>query len=1328
MKHIFLPILFLAMVCTTAVYSQQKVDVWDFGAEQLDPNLYNNMLNTDVINGWYDAGITPGTSGNVLPAFQVGALSWTGGTNDRLRTTNTALTRYDENIANSTEFTGRLYVNSSGNANRFLTLNLSAGDEITLNVKTDSGGELNFQGPDSSMVQADVVSLTSDFAVVKFVASMDGSYKIYDSKGKPSYFRIQRSASSKVTVTGNIDKSAASGIPSPFYLQFTDQNGSIASTTVTGDTYSVDLPGDMDYGVSLKGADGFSVVSPQTISVSSTNNQFDIIISTRMDPKSKIDVWDFGAEQLDDNTYNNVLNETIINAWYDSTVVAGTKGVVLPSFVSAGILTWTGGTNDRLRTTNLNLSRYDENIANSTEFTGRIYVNSAANVTRFLTLSLNEDDELIMDVKTDSGGELNFQNAADPNVQSEALSLTSDFAQVKFVAKASGDYKIFDTKGKPSYFRIQRKMPEYLTITGAIDKTAANGLPSPFTLVFTNSNGKSWKTEVAGDNYSAYVPGGYDYDLSLEGANGYVISSSKTISVSEGNQVFDIAITRVELYTVSGNITGLGDKINRLTLVYTADPSANTIYAPAPAIDALTSTYSVELEPNITYTISALGVNDYFITNDSISISNANTNADVNFELKPTYAVTIDPQGLSDVQKSALKLTFNNLNEQGYTYTFTDINNIALREGVYSVRSFGLDSFPIQMKLTSNLNVGQAATSKTLVFEKVNFWSFGDKVIANGDPAYKGLLFSGNVSNEIAKSHLGAKPDATIQVPMSRGEKAVIYYYYSADFNIDGGTQITSSSSSTSIIESTSYDYTGDTDGYITINVGAGAATTYITDIYTYETIDFASTLRVGPTRDFHTVNEALDAVRRMTRENDERVTILIDPGNYEEMLDVDVPNITLKNDAAVPSISLANKGVDIDPNAVRITSYYGHGYNYFSMQNQRWSADVLAVNKENGYISYENKGAGTTNNSFWNTTVLIRAAGFEAEDIIFENSFNQYISKKESEDVVQQWASGGKGDRPTDIGNTSVQNRSFVERACAIALANNADKAILYKCRVVGRQDALYGGTNARFVMYKGSAMGAVDYIFGAMTSVFYKTDLAMNTSDVSSDQTYITAAQQTSGRGYLMYECNVTSAIPGTETASATRSKPGYYGRPWQPTTSEVVFYNTTIETSDFPGSEGKSLIVPLAWQNTLGGESRGMYEYGTTEVSGEDNLASRAPWSTLLTTSMLSDGTDITTFNFTKGTDGWDPIPLLIEKDQTSAVHPVVTSAVKVTSLGNQISISNVTGPTQIQLYDLSGLHYLTMTTHEDVTFKAPKSGIWVVAIAANDGKKAVKVFTY
>ena len=74
-----------------------------------------------------------------------------------------------------------------------------------------------------------------------------------------------------------------------------------------------------------------------------------------------------------------------------------------------------------------------------------------------------------------------------------------------------------------------------------------------------------------------------------------------------------------------------------------------------------------------------------------------------------------------------------------------------------------------------------------------------------------------------------------------------------------------------------------------------------------------------------------------------------------------------------------------------------------------------------------------------------------EADHIIFENSFNQYISQKESEDRIIEWEAGSPGLRPTDIGNTAVQDKSFRERAAAIAFANDADKAILYKCRVIG-------------------------------------------------------------------------------------------------------------------------------------------------------------------------------------------------------------------------------------------------------------------------------------
>ena len=143
-------------------------------------------------------------------------------------------------------------------------------------------------------------------------------------------------------------------------------------------------------------------------------------------------------------------------------------------------------------------------------------------------------------------------------------------------------------------------------------------------------------------------------------------------------------------------------------------------------------------------------------------------------------------------------------------------------------------------------------------------------------------------------------------------------------------------------------------------------------------------------------------------------------------------------------------------------------------------------------------------------------------------------------------------------------------------------------------------------------------------MTAIFYKCNLIFNTSDVSSDTGYITAAQQAGGRGYIMYECNVTSTTPGVDTASEYRSKPGYFGRPWAANTSEVVFYNTTVETSNYPGYEGKSLISPEGWNNSLGGESTKMYEYGTVELSGENNLASRVSWASTLTSPAIDNGT--------------------------------------------------------------------------------------------------------
>ncbi|HYX06150.1 MAG TPA: pectinesterase family protein, partial [Bacteroidales bacterium] len=820
----------------------------------------------------------------------------------------------------------------------------------------------------------------------------------------------------------------------------------------------------------------------------------------------------------------------------------------------------------------------------------------------------------------------------------------------------------------------------------------------------------------------------YTYELSLSDANGFIISNGNSLEVTKSTTTHDVTIVKVELYTVTGSITGLGNDISALSLDFTPDPAAGKIFVPEPVIDANAATYSVELEPNTVYTISATGVNDYYLPDDTIRIGQANASADLAFEAKPVYDITITTEGLTSAEEAELGLTFTNLNEEGYSYSFASLSGIALRDGTYAIDYSGLDAYPVELGPTSNLVVDGAAASKNLVFKPVTSWSFEDKVIENGDTVYKGLIFSGPVSNEVNKGHLVAKDGATIKIPVNPGDKIRVTYYYSADFTIEGEGPYTTSSGSTSTLEYADYAYNGTDAGYATITIGSGASTTYITEITIGATVDFKAVITVGTDKDYQTINGALAAIRKMPRENNERVTVMIDPGNYEEMLVIDMPNVSLKNAAVNPNTDILNKGVDIAPGAVRITSYYGHGYNYYSMgSNQKWNADVLRVNKENGYLSYENVGSGTTNGSYWNATVVVSANGFEADHIIFENSFNQYISKKESEDIVEMWDSGSKGERPTDFGNTSVQDKSFVERAAAIAITNGTDKVVLNKCRVIGRQDSFFGGSDTRVVVYKGAMMGGTDYLFGGMTAVFYKSDLVMNTSDNSSDVSYLTAAQQDGGRGFLMYECFVTSPEPGIETASTYLSKPGYFGRPWQASTSEVVFYNTTIDTSNYPGDEGQSLIRPVGWLSTLGGESPYMYEYGTTELSGEDNSLSRASWATLLSDPVLTDGTDITTFNFTKGNDEWDPIPDLISADTDNPdgiINQDAIPEVKVYSYGNKVYMKNVQPNTVVQVYNIGGSIVKIANINTDAEFIMDK-GFWIIRVIATDGQKAVKV---
>lgn len=1055
------------------------------------------------------------------------------------------------------------------------------------------------------------------------------------------------------------------------------------------------------------------------------------------------DVWDFGATQLDNTLYNNQLNETIINSWYNSSITPGSAGTTntFPVSFTAGALSWTGGTSDRLRTTNTSVTRYDNNIASVTTHNGRVYCNALAPLSgglptsRYFTLALDEDDEVTIIARGDTAGLLSFVYQSNPALQTDTFATTATSAsitEVKFVAKYAGNYLFYDSTAKASIYRVYRKDAVYTSITGNIDVSQAAGIPSGYSVVFTNAAGKSWTAQINAGVYNVTVPVGYAYTIALVDASGYIITSGDsfdTTGVTTPSVTHNIAISGVSLFTVTGTITGLASFIANLGLTFTPDPASNSLYTPTPVINSGNATYTVQLEPNIQYTISGQGVNDFEVNANTLTVTTPNSTFDIAFTPKPMYSIAVTTTGLDATQLNSLQLTFTNLNESGYVYTFNDLSAIALRNGTYAITAGGLDNYPVEVGLTANLVVNGIATSKALAFNPVTVWSFNEQVINTTTYAYyKGMLLTGQITTVVGSGHLTAKTGAAIQVPTPPNHKVVVSYYYTANFSIEGGATITTATNSTSIVENVEYAYTGSVTGNVTITVGGAASlTSYFTEIKIVPNVPYTPTLTVGVDKQYQTINAALAAVANMTRTATDRVTILIDQGNYEEMLVINQPNVTLKNASSNPTIDLMNGGVDITAGAVRITSYYGHGYHYYSMaSNQKWSQEVLNVNLANGNYSHPNAGAGTTNGSYWNATIVVSANGFTAEDIIIENSFNQYISSKEAQDVVVAWASGSPGARPTNSGNTSVQNKTMVERAAAIAVTNNTDKVILYNCRVVGRQDTFFGGSGARVAVYKGDIMGAVDYIFGGMDAVFYQSNLSMNTSDQTSDVAYITAAQQSSGRGFLMYECTITSAEPLIETASVYRSKPGYFGRPWQATTSEVVFYNTTIETSNFPGYIGNSLILPLGWQNTLGGNSSGMYEFGTIENSGVNNGPSRATWATTLTTPVLNDGTPISTFNFTNGNDNWDPFPELINNDPLSVNTFNPESSVKVFAYHNTIYVSNVTDSTKIQVYSITGSLVKLIETNSDTNFMM-NNGFWIVVVNATDGLKSVKVIT-
>lgn len=393
----------------------------------------------------------------------------------------------------------------------------------------------------------------------------------------------------------------------------------------------------------------------------------------------------------------------------------------------------------------------------------------------------------------------------------------------------------------------------------------------------------------------------------------------------------------------------------------------------------------------------------------------------------------------------------------------------------------------------------------------------------------------------------------------------------------------------------------------------------------TTATIPRASDIYVGypgKKNNYNTVREAVKAAERMTPKptnEAERITVHIAPGTYREQVIVNTPYITFTNDEA--------------PNGkVTLTWYYGIGYAYYSAKNGFYD-EARAHDKQI-------KG----NADRWGCAVQVKSAYFRAENIIFENSFNRYITEEEIADGVEVHTEGTDSGitfvRKAGLTNAQVASKAATERAAAIAI--DADHAEFYQCEFYGSQDTVYTGSGGVHSYFKKCLLeGNTDFLFGDSNSVYDECELCFaGYSDTDKKYGgYIAVNQANSKHGYLFTNCTITRG-------KTYNNGFGDLGRPWR-AGARVIFADTTQMSAD--------LITDAGWQDMSGASAKdnpNYYEYNTklpdgTEIVPKDGTVRKLKYK-------QPDVLPVKADYF----DGWTPMYLTY--DETKVVKEPVSSA--------------------------------------------------------------------
>lgn len=229
---------------------------------------------------------------------------------------------------------------------------------------------------------------------------------------------------------------------------------------------------------------------------------------------------------------------------------------------------------------------------------------------------------------------------------------------------------------------------------------------------------------------------------------------------------------------------------------------------------------------------------------------------------------------------------------------------------------------------------------------------------------------------------------------------------------------------------------------------------------------------------------------------------------------------------------------------------------------------------------------------------------------------------------------------------NFTVRNTAGVSAGQAVALKAYGDRVTFNNIKLTGYQDTHLTGTGRQ--LYKNSAIhGTVDFIFGG-GDVFFDECLLYCEGRSGGDVITAPSTGASLQWGYVFNNCTI-------DGDAATQHNQYLLGRPWQ-NAPRSIYINTTMKILPAAGGWTNMAVAPALFA-----------EYNSRTASGDpvdvsnrkSSFTTDASNGNITTTGhqtvlTAAEAAAYTLENVLKGTDNWDPLPLL----ETTAAPANVT----------------------------------------------------------------------